>query len=103
MGLFLYLISRIISTFIMTFEIIFQILLLGLALSMDAFAASFTDGLIYTDINKKKIFFINRTQKMIAVRKIELKNEHRTHCVRIGQVGSSANNNIDAKRYCFLL
>lgn len=30
---------------------------------MDAFAVSFTDGLIYTDINKKKIFFINHAQK----------------------------------------
>ena len=69
----------------MTFEIILQIILLGLALSMDAFAVSVTDGLIYTDINKKKIFFINRTQKNDSVRKIELKNEQRTHFVRIGQ------------------
>ena len=42
----------------MTFQIIIQIILLGLALSMDAFAVSVTDGLIYQDINKKKIFFI---------------------------------------------
>ncbi len=42
----------------MTFEIITQIVLLGIALSMDAFAVSVTDGLTYTDINKKKIFFI---------------------------------------------
>ena len=42
----------------MTFQIIIQIILLGLALSMDAFAVSITDGLIYQDINKKKIFFI---------------------------------------------
>ena len=42
----------------MTFEIIVQIMLLGLALSMDAFAVSVTDGLTYTDINKKKSFFI---------------------------------------------
>ena len=42
----------------MTFEIIVQILLLGIALSMDAFAVSVTDGLIYEDINKKKALFI---------------------------------------------
>lgn len=42
----------------MTAEIIIQVLLLGVALSMDAFAVSVTDGLVYTDINKKKSFFI---------------------------------------------
>ena len=42
----------------MTVQIIIEILLLGIALSMDAFAVSVTDGLIYRDINKKKIFFI---------------------------------------------
>ena len=42
----------------MTLEIIVQILLLGIALSMDAFAVSVTDGLIYQDINKKKALFI---------------------------------------------
>ena len=42
----------------MTLEIIVQILLLGIALSMDAFAVSITDGLIYQDINKKKALFI---------------------------------------------
>ena len=42
----------------MTASIIIQILLLGIALSMDAFAVSVTDGLTYTDINKKKSFFI---------------------------------------------
>ena len=42
----------------MTAEIIIQILLLGIALSMDAFAVSITDGLIYQDINKKKALFI---------------------------------------------
>ncbi|MBR6072391.1 MAG: manganese efflux pump [Acholeplasmatales bacterium] len=42
----------------MNFEIIIQIVLLGIALSMDAFAVSVTDGLTYTDINKKKSFFI---------------------------------------------
>lgn len=42
----------------MNFQIIIEIVLLGIALSMDAFAVSVTDGLIYTDINKKKSFFI---------------------------------------------
>lgn len=42
----------------MTAEIILQIILFGLALSMDAFAVSVADGLTYTDINKKRIFFI---------------------------------------------
>lgn len=42
----------------MTVEIIVEILLLALALSMDAFAVSVTDGLTYQDINKKKSFFI---------------------------------------------
>ena len=42
----------------MTFEIITEIILLGIALSMDAFAVAITDGLTYTDINKKKSFFI---------------------------------------------
>src|SRR5574344_1904851 len=43
----------------MTFEIIIQIILLGVALSMDAFAVSICDGLIYTDLNKKKGLFIS--------------------------------------------
>ena len=42
----------------MTIEILLEIILLGIALSMDAFAVSVTDGLTYTDINKKKCFFI---------------------------------------------
>ena len=42
----------------MTLAIIIQIILLGIALSMDAFAVSITDGLIYQDINKKKALFI---------------------------------------------
>lgn len=45
----------------MTFEIIIQIILFGIALAMDAFAVSVTDGLIYSDINKKRIFFIAAT------------------------------------------
>ena len=47
--------------FAMTFEIIAKIILFGIALAMDAFAVSITDGLIYKDINKKKIFFIAST------------------------------------------
>ena len=43
----------------MTVQIIIQIILLGVALSMDAFAVSVTDGLIYQDINKKKALFIS--------------------------------------------
>lgn len=42
----------------MTLEIIIEIILLGIALSMDAFAVAITDGLTYTDINKKKSLFI---------------------------------------------
>ena len=45
----------------MTFEIIAQIILFGIALAMDAFAVSITDGLIYSGINKKRIFFIAGT------------------------------------------
>lgn len=45
----------------MTFEIIISIVLFGIALAMDAFAVSVTDGLIYSDINKKRIFFIAAT------------------------------------------
>ena len=43
----------------MQIEIIFEVILLGVALSMDAFAVSITDGLTYTDIDKKKSFFIS--------------------------------------------
>lgn len=45
----------------MTPEILIQIVLFGIALSMDAFAVSVTDGLTYTDINKRRIFFIAGT------------------------------------------
>ena len=45
----------------MTLEIIAKIILFGIALAMDAFAVSITDGLIYSDINKKRIFFIAGT------------------------------------------
>ena len=42
----------------MTFKIILQIILFGIALAMDAFAVSVTDGLVYSDIDKKKSVFI---------------------------------------------
>lgn len=42
-------------------EILIQIFLYGIALSMDAFAVSITDGLTYSDINKKKALFIALT------------------------------------------
>lgn len=45
----------------MNFEIIVKVILLGIALSMDAFAVSITDGLIYSDLNKKRIFLIAST------------------------------------------
>ena len=42
----------------MSFQIIIQIILLGIALSMDAFAISVTYGLVYQDITKKRALFI---------------------------------------------
>ena len=45
----------------MDLETIAKIILFGIALAMDAFAVSVTDGLTYTDINKKKSFFIAGT------------------------------------------
>ncbi len=42
----------------MNYQTILQVLLFAIALSMDAFAVSITDGLIYKDINKKKAIFI---------------------------------------------
>ena len=42
----------------MNFEIIIQIILLGVALSMDAFAISVTYGLVYQDVTKKRAIFI---------------------------------------------
>ena len=45
----------------MSAEIIIKVILLGIALSMDAFAVSVADGLIYSDLNKKKILFIAGT------------------------------------------
>ena len=42
----------------MTVEIILQVILFGIALSMDAFAVSIVDSLVYTNIDKKKGLFI---------------------------------------------
>ena len=57
-GIFI-IISLLSSVIVMDFKIVLEIILLGIALSMDAFAVSITDGLIYTDINKKKSLFID--------------------------------------------
>lgn len=40
------------------FILLLQIILLGISLSMDAFAVSISCGLTYTDLNKKKSIFI---------------------------------------------
>ena len=45
----------------MTFEILIQIFLLGIGLSADAFSVALTDGLTYSNINKRKSFFIAGT------------------------------------------
>ena len=45
----------------MSTEIILLVIYLGLALAMDAFAVSITDGLVYRNINKKKALFIATT------------------------------------------
>lgn len=45
----------------MNLSTIIQVVLYGIALSMDALAVSVTDGLVYTDINKKKMTFIAAT------------------------------------------
>ena len=45
----------------MTFEILIQIILLGIGVSADAFSVALTDGLVYSDINKKKSLFIALT------------------------------------------
>ena len=42
----------------MEWYILLQIILLGVGLSADAFSVALTDGLTYTDINKKRSFFI---------------------------------------------
>ena len=46
------------SNLSMTWEILLQIIFLGIGLSADAFSVALTDGLTYSDINKKKSFFI---------------------------------------------
>jgi len=45
----------------MTFEILIQIILLGIGVSADAFSVALTDGLVCSDINKKKSLFIALT------------------------------------------
>ena len=45
----------------MTFEILIQIILAGIGVSADAFSVALTDGLVYSDINKKKSLFIALT------------------------------------------
>ena len=47
--------------FTMTLTILIEVILLGIALSMDAFAVSITDSLIYQDLNKKRILSIALT------------------------------------------
>lgn len=42
----------------MTIEIIFQVLLLSVALSMDAFCVSICDGLVYQNLNRRRLLFI---------------------------------------------
>ena len=42
----------------MEFSILLQIFLLGVGLSADAFSVALTDGLTYSDLNKKRAFFI---------------------------------------------
>jgi len=42
----------------MTAEILLKVFLFGIALSMDAFAVSVTQGLTITDLNKKRMVFI---------------------------------------------
>lgn len=42
----------------MTWIILLEIFILGIGLSADAFSVALTDGLTYTDINKRKSFFI---------------------------------------------
>ena len=42
----------------MTAQIILQVLLFGIALSADAFSVAVTEGLVFSDINKKKGLFI---------------------------------------------
>ena len=45
----------------MTWQILLAVFFLGVGLSMDAFSVALTDGLTYSDINKRKSFFIAGT------------------------------------------
>ena len=45
----------------MTWQILLAVFFLGIGLSMDAFSVALTDGLTYSDINKRKSFFIAGT------------------------------------------
>ena len=45
----------------MTWQILLTVFFLGIGLSMDAFSVALTDGLTYSDINKKKSLFIAGT------------------------------------------
>lgn len=45
----------------MEWKILLQVILIGVAIAMDAFAVSVTDGLIYQDITKRKRIFIAAT------------------------------------------
>lgn len=45
----------------MTWQILLTVFLLGIGLSMDAFSVALTDGLTYSDINKRKSLFIAGT------------------------------------------
>ena len=45
----------------MSWDIILKVILLGIALSMDAFSVSIIDGLIYSNLNKKKMIIIALT------------------------------------------
>ena len=45
----------------MTWQILLAVFFLGIGLSMDAFYVALTDGLTYSDINKRKSFFIAGT------------------------------------------
>lgn len=45
----------------MSLKILLTVFFLGIGLSMDAFSVALTDGLTYTDINKRKSFFIAGT------------------------------------------
>lgn len=45
----------------MAWQILLAVFFLGIGLSMDAFSVALTDGLTYTDINKRKSFFIAGT------------------------------------------